>query len=156
METKKYASKYNTPEYRKKYTGIYGSWYAMKQRCTNPKNANYSNYGGRGITFSDKWSSFRGFKEDMQEGYMNGLTIERIDNLAGYSKQNCRWATRKEQNNNKRSNIVLSFEGKTLPLAVWAEELGMSFDVLRARWYRGFPTEKILSTTKFHRFGTQK
>lgn len=153
---KKYAIKYNTPEYRKKYTGIYGSWYAMKQRCTNSNNKQYADYGGRGISYPKTWEVFANFKADMEEGYKKGLTIERIDNSQGYSKENCRWATRKDQNNNKRSNIVLTYEGKTLPLAVWAEVLGMKFDVIRSRWYRGWTVDKILSTNKFHRFGTQK
>lgn len=153
---KKYKSIYNTPEYRKKYTGIYGSWYAMKQRCNNVLNSQYADYGGRGISYPAKWESFEGFKEEMGLGYKSGLTIERVDNNKGYSKENCRWATRKEQNNNKRSNIVLSLDGETHALAIWAEKLGMGFSRLRARWYRGWPTERILSTTKFHRFGTQK
>ena len=153
---KKYKRKQNTPEYRKKYTGIYGSWYALKQRCNNPNNISYKNYGARGITFPEKWATFSGFYEDMKDNYNKGLTIDRIDNNKSYSKDNCRWLSRKQQNNNKRSNIVITFKNRTLPLALWAEKIGMSFDVIRSRWYRGFPIEKILSTTKFHRYGTQK
>ncbi|SRR3990167_3855569 len=152
----KYKRKQNTPEYRKKYTGIYGTWYSLKQRCNNKNKKQYADYGGRGIKYPMKWNNFKGFKEDMQNGYKKGLTIERIDNSKSYSKENCRWATRKEQNNNKRSNIVITFKGKTLPLALWADEIGMNFNVMRSRWYRGWTINKILSKTKFHRFGTQK
>ena len=146
---KKYASKYNTPEYRKRYTGLYGTWYSMKQRCKNPNHMSYKDYGARGITYPAKWESFEGFKTDMEGGYEKGLFIDRIDNNKSYSKENCRWVTRKLQNNNKRSNIVLTFRGSTLPLAIWAQKLGMDFDTLRSRWYRGWSREKILATRKF-------
>ena len=129
---------------RTKYTGIYASWYAMKQRCGNPNNLSYKNYGGRGITYPKKWESFVGFQEDMSNGYQKGLTLERIDNSKGYSKQNCRWVTRKENNNNKRSNIVLEFQGKKMTLAYWAEHLGIKFGTLRARYYSGMSKAEIL------------
>jgi hypothetical protein len=149
---KKYKRKYNTPEYRKKYTGIYGSWYALRQRCNNPNNASYSSYGGRGITYPKKWETFKGFCEDMKEGYKKGFSIDRIDNNGSYSKENCRWVTRKIQNNNKRSNIVLTYKGKTLPLALWAEVIGLPFDRIRTRWYRGWSVERILYPKKLHRY----
>lgn len=86
--------------------GMYGtrtnrSWEAMKRRCLNPKANNYSDYGGRGISIPDKWLKFEGFYEDMGER-PEGMSLERINNSVGYSKDNCRWATQKEQNNNKR------------------------------------------------------
>src|SRR3990167_10823418 len=148
-------SKSKTPlsERRKKYTGIYASWYAMKQRCNNPNNLSYKNYGGRGISYPEKWESFVGFQKDMENIYRKGLTLERINNNQNYSLDNCRWATRKEQNNNKRSNIVLSFKGKTLPLAIWAKEIGMDFNTLRSRFYRGMKVEDILQNSFYHRWG---
>lgn len=149
INMKTYARKYNTPEYRKKYTGIYGSWYAMKQRCGNPNNGQYADYGGRGITYPEKWGTFAGFKEDMQEGYKAGLTIERIDNSKGYSKENCRWATRREQGNNKRSNIVLTHDGKTMTISNWAAHLGIGFGTIRTRFYRGMSTEEILKASLY-------
>ena len=151
MNKQKYPSQ--TKEYRQRYTGLYGSWYAVKQRCGNPNNLAYKNYGGRGIQYDIAWESFVSFKADMEIGYKKGLTLERIDNNAGYSKENCRWATRKENNNNKRSNIVLEFKGKKMTAAYWAEYLGIPFDVLRSRYYRGFPIEKILNPKKMNRYG---
>lgn len=125
----------------------------MKQRCNNPHNSQYTDYGGRGITYPPKWETFAGFKEDMENGYSDGLTIDRINNNESYSKENCQWATWKQQNNNKRSNIVLTYKNETLPLSLWASKLGLQFNVIRSRYYRGWPVDKILATTRFHRFG---
>ena len=143
---KKYKRIYNTPEYRAKYTGIYGSWYAMKQRCGNPNNKQYKDYGGRGITYDPKWEQFENFKLDMIEGYEKGLTIDRIDNNNGYSKANCRWSTRKRQNWNKRCNILIEHAGQKKTLLQWWKDLEMdiSYGTLRQRYYNGMSSEEIL------------
>lgn len=137
--------KSNQSDYRKKhYTGIYSSWYAMKQRCGNPNNLSYKNSGGRGISYPESWDSFENFKKDMGSSYKKGLTLDRIDNNKNYSSSNCRWSTRKEQGNNKRSNIVLTFKGETRPLALWAEKLGIDFNTIRSRFYRGMNVKDVL------------
>lgn len=142
---KKYKRIYNTPEYRKRYTGIYGSWYAMKQRCKNPNNIGYKNYGGRGINYEKRWEHFENFKQDMGETYQDGLRIDRIDNNKNYFKENCRWTTYKVQNNNRRYCVVLTHNGMTLNLTQWAEYLGLESKTLQTRHHRGFSIDRLLS-----------
>ncbi len=82
---------------------LYPVWYAMKQRCTNPKYKSYSNYGGRGITICEEWLDVKNFIEwSKSSGWREGLSVDRIDNDKGYSPENCRWVDRTTQNINQR------------------------------------------------------
>ena len=145
--------KFNLAEYRKKYTGLYGSWYAMKQRCGNPNNLSYKNYGGRGISYPKAWEFFDGFKKDMGSSYKKGLTLDRIDNNSNYSMDNCRWSTRQEQAKNKRCNIVVKYAGKERTLLDWQKylRLGISYNTLRNRFYKGMSPKKILGKKGLYR-----
>ena len=140
-KNKEYLSNYR----KKKYTGIYGSWYSMKQRISNPKNSAYHNYGGRGLTHDQKWETFAGFEEDMGNTHKKGFTLERIDNNGNYCKENCRWATRKDQCNNMRKNIFIEYKGVTLTSSQWAEKLGMKEGTFKSRRLRGWTLERMMN-----------
>lgn len=92
-------------------------WYHILERCHNVKDKEYKNYGGRGITVCNKWLTFEGFWEDMQEGYSDKLTIDRIDTNKGYYKENCKWSTPTQQANNRRNNVFFTAFGVTDTLA---------------------------------------
>ena len=83
-------------------TPIYNSWRGMKERCDNPKNKRYDSYGGRGITYDKKWSTFLGFYEDMGSSYIEGFELDRINVNDNYYLENCRWSNQSEQAYNQR------------------------------------------------------
>lgn len=118
---------------------LYATWCMMKQRCSNPKNISYPHYGGRGISVCEEWEKdFSAFLNwAIANGWAQGLSLDRIDNNKGYSPENCRWATQKEQCNNKRNNIKASFAGTTKTLTEWAESIGVSPKTLISAAHRG-------------------
>lgn len=116
-------------------TRPYRIWLNIKSRCNWESGDCYQNYGGRGITYDPKWETFDGFWEDMKDGYEKNLTIDRVDNNGNYTKENCRWATKKEQSNNKRNNILITMDGKTQNLTQWCEELGLKRATIYSRIY---------------------
>ncbi len=126
-------------------SSIYHRWQHMKNRCLKIDDKAYKNYGGRGIKVCDRWLKFENFYEDMSIGYKIELTLDRIDNNGNYCKENCRWATRKEQGRNTRRNKIITYQRKTLCMKEWAKELNMKYGCL---WYRlnaGWSIEKAFT-----------
>lgn len=109
--------------HRMAHSRPYSIWQGMKTRCDNPKAINYHSYGGRGIGYDPRWSAFESFWADMEEGYSDGLTLDRRDNSLGYCKENCRWIKPSEQNLNMRSNVILTARGQSKTIKEWADEL---------------------------------
>jgi len=114
-------------------TKIYRVWASMIQRCNNLKGTGYKNYGGRGIKIYEKWTNFKFFFKDMGEGYKENLEIDRINNNGNYEPNNCRWITKKENLNNKRTNHLIKYKNKTKNLKQWSEELGIKYTTLQSR-----------------------
>jgi hypothetical protein len=115
----------------------YLAWRSMKERCLNPNNIHYHRYGGRGITVCKKWAnSFEAFFADVGEP-PDGAWLDRINNNKGYKKGNVRWATVRQQANNKSTNNFVRFNGKRQTLAEWARELEVPYQLLMNRWVRG-------------------
>jgi hypothetical protein len=127
----------------------YRSWQMMKDRCTNPKSPNYKNYGGRGIVFTSDWADYNVFKDDMGERPSTDYSLDRINNDGNYSPDNCRWATREEQNNNRRSSRILDFGGRSMSVSQWARSVGIKEKTLYARINdHGWTVSKALSKPK--------
>lgn len=128
---------------------IYRIYKGMKERCNKSYSYNYKHYGARGIKVCDEWmNDFINFYNwSMENGYTEDLTLDRIDVDGNYEPNNCRWITNVEQQNNRRNNIKVLFDGRQVPLLEVAEELNMSFPALKARICRyGWSVEKALST----------
>lgn len=128
-------------------TSLYKAWERMKRRCLNPRDKSYSRYGGAGVVISEAWLDFQVFARDMGPSFKEGLTLDRTDNSKGYSKENCRWATKLEQARNKRKVLLYEYKGVRLTIPEWAEVMGLSVNTLFARLKRyGWPIEKALET----------
>ncbi len=142
-------------------TSFYNIWCDVKTRCNNFNTPYYIYYGGRGIKVCKPWHKFENFYQDMYEGYLKHskefgkkqTQIDRINNNDDYKPSNCKWTTRYEQNRNKRTNINLTYKGKTMCISDWAKELNIPKETIITRYNKHkWSTDKILSTpiiTKF-------
>ena len=115
---------------------LYGVWKNIRQRCTNPNNPSYKNYGGRGISMSEEWDEYPIFLEwAMENGYKEGLTIERIDNDGDYSPDNCTFVDNVKQQRNRRKTIMLTYRGETRALSEWCEQFGLKLKTCYGRMH---------------------
>jgi hypothetical protein len=126
---------------------LYNTYDKMKSRCLYENDSNYHKYGARGISVCNRWLGYNGFwrfLDDMGER-PEGMTLDRIDNNGDYTPENCRWANIETQNNNRRDNKKLTFNGKTMNLPQWARELGIKRSTLAQRIYvYGWTPEQAL------------
>jgi hypothetical protein len=125
-------------------TREFSIWRCIKDRCYNSNKDSYKYYGGRGITMSDEWkNSFMNFYRDMGKSPTHLHSIDRIDVNDNYSKDNCRWATPKQQANNTTRNIKIKYMGETRTLKQWAEAIGIQYQTLQYRYYAGKTVEEL-------------
>ena len=124
---------------------LYRIWNHMKERCCNPNADNYRLYGGRGIKVCEEWShdylAFRTWA--IENGFHEGLTIDRINSDGNYEPSNCRWATRREQQNNLRTNVNIKYDGEVHSIAEWARITGIQEGTLRSRYHKKLPLDQV-------------
>lgn len=128
-----------------KASGEYSAWKHMRERCSRQKNASYSHYGGRGIKVCERWGDFVAFLEDMGKRPSPQHQLDRLDNNGNYEPSNCRWATPREQANNRRSNRIIEYGGERKTLAEWARASGLSRQILYWRLKTGKSIDEALS-----------
>ena len=130
---------------------LYRVWLGIAERCLNPESKDFMFYGARGIELCSEWQSDEGLKafidyvENNLGSRVKGVTIERVDNNKGYEPGNIRWASRKEQARNRRSNRFIEFNGQRRTLSEWSEITGIHKNTIRGRLNRGWPADKALS-----------
>lgn len=126
---------------------LYRIWQHMRRRCTTPTNQNYARYGGRGITICAEWDDYESFRDWAKaNGYKPNLTLDRIDNDGPYSPDNCRWADRRVQAQNRSTVRLVTYQGKEQTLPEWAEEYGLTANALRNRLRHGWSMKRALAT----------
>lgn len=130
------------------YHPIYQVWSSLKDRCYNKKSPAYRNYGGRGVSVCKRWLISQNFFDDMLPTYKEGLEIDRIDNNGDYCPTNCQWVTRSQNQRNKRSNILVEFEGRKWVLIELAEKLNIKYITLHRRYIKGKPLGTPLDQSK--------
>lgn len=148
-------TKQRTTKHGKINTRIYKIWLSMKQRCLRPSNPYYENYGARGIKVCDRWLDFENFYNDMYKSYVKHIkefgekdtTLDRIDVNGNYEPNNCRWATFKEQQNNRTNNHYIYYKGENLTISQLSEKYNIDQHVFRSRIIlMNWSIEKALNT----------
>lgn len=126
-----------TPEHK--------TWIKMRQRCLNPNDKEYPRYGGRGIKVCERWDDYLNFISDMGIRPSKDHSIERINNNGDYSPENCKWATRSEQANNRRTSKLIEYNGKFQTARQWSIELNIDYEKLTIRLDNGWNEVEALT-----------
>lgn len=129
------------------------AWQSMRARCSNPNRKDYARYGGRGVAVCDRWrESFENFLVDMGPKPTPQHSLDRINVNGNYEPGNCRWATMEEQARNKRTNVIVEWNGKKKTVVEWAEQVGVNYITL---WHRivkrGWPINEAMTRPLWHR-----
>lgn len=134
-------------KHRMRKTRLYEIWYGMKRRCEDSRRIAYEDYGCRGITVCEEWrNSFEAFRDwALANGYSDNLTLDRKDNDGPYSPENCQWATMQEQQNNRRNNKLLKYNGEEHTQSEWARITGIKAGTIYARLKNGWTVERTLT-----------
>lgn len=125
-------------------THVNSVWRQMRDRCKNPNNPSFHNYGGRGISVCERWESFENFVADMGDR-PEGFEIDREDNNGNYEPGNCHWISKQRNLNNKRSSRILELNGVTHTIAEWSKITGFSWLAIRQRLRYGWTVERTLT-----------
>lgn len=125
---------------------LHNIYYKMRQRCNNPNNIDYKNYGGRGITYCEEWEETQNFIDwALSHGYTDELTLDRIDVNGNYCPENCRWITIEQQQRNRRNNKYIEWDNETHCYNEWDEILGYPPGTIRQRLHRGWSVERAMT-----------
>ena len=135
----------------KSKTVEYQIWHSMWDRCRKGNDRKFKDYAGRGISVCERWKDFEAFLADMGPRPSDKHSLDRENNSKGYSPDNCRWATAKQQSRNTRYNRMLTCWGRTQCMAAWEEELGLSRGLIHARLKYGWSVERALSPKKIRK-----
>lgn len=128
------------------HTSLHNAWMSMIQRCTDQNCRAYPDYGGRGIKVCERWMTFENFLADMGMPPQKGLTLDRFPNNDGnYEPGNVRWATKKEQANNRRSSRILAFNGESMTIARWEDRQGFRRGLINTRLQDGWTVERAIT-----------
>ena len=128
-------------------TKLYNIWIEMRRRCYTKSCKSYKDYGGRGITICDEWSTFPPFKEwAINNGYKEGLSIERINVNDNYSPLNCIWIPKNQQSKNRRTSHFITYNGKTQTISEWSRELGISRGTILNRLNKNLSLDEVLKS----------
>ena len=151
IKRNKATAKYNGDSMKPEFARLHRIWKAMQHRCYYETDRNYGIYGGRGISVCEEWHDWKTFKKwALENGYNDDLTIDRKDSNGNYEPSNCRWATMKEQANNKRDNKMIPYRGRIQTLMEWTEELGLPYDRTKKRINAcGYTPEQAFELDKY-------
>jgi hypothetical protein len=131
--------RYQAPRHGENRSRIHRCWTKFRQRCSNPRDPDYKNYGGRGITYATCWTQYEAFRDwALANGYQNNLTLERKDVNGNYEPNNCTWATQKEQARNQRRSRIITAFGETKQFVDWVQDprCAVSMNTLSRRLYK--------------------